>query len=164
MLPEDSIFDIFPLSQYIPADTLQFFDPLEPAHFSPGSGHFNSMYYRIYAVDEFGRHGDTSDICTLLLVAQPQFETISEQGECISWNSDLHIGGLFSHCVLWNDARKETWTSQRYDAFPPTDAPALFKACFPESLRPLPTGRWYYALFLEAVETRSLKVGYIDVP
>src|SRR5690606_502695 len=63
--PSDSLFDIFSLSQRIPPQIKQFKDPIDLGLF-PTDG-FDTLFYKIYAVDIYGRPGDTSSACTLLI-------------------------------------------------------------------------------------------------
>ncbi|MBN1575824.1 MAG: hypothetical protein JW913_04685 [Chitinispirillaceae bacterium] len=158
--PADSFFDVFLGSQQIPADTTHFYDKLA-RHPFPVKG-FDSISYRLCAVDTFGRTGDTSDECTVVLAPQPQFVNYTTANGCLQWESWIR-GGIFSWCTVWHETGRREWTSQRQDAFPQTDQPGRFSACFPDSLQPPFPGRWYYALFVRANDTYSLKIGTIDV-
>ena len=156
----DSFYDVFSGSRLIPADTNNFYDELAQHPF-PASG-FDSVSYRLCAVDTFGRTGDTSEICMVILAPQAKFVNYDTGNGCFEWESWIR-GGIFSWCTAWHETGKPKWTCQQMDAFPETDKPGRFSACFPDTLQPPLHGRWYYALFLKANETHSLKIGTIDV-
>ncbi len=158
--PSDSFFDVFLGSQSIPADTTDFYDELVN-HAFPESG-IDSVYYRICAVDTFGRAGDTSDIGAFVFAPQAEFVGYDVTGGCFKWESWIR-SGVSSWCTVWHESDGWRFTSERQEEFPFTDQPARFSACFPDSLQPPVPGRWYYALFIRANETNSLKVGSIDV-
>jgi hypothetical protein len=164
MFPGDSAFDIFTQSQHIPADTLHFYDNLDPLVFPASGSNFSLLQYKIFAIDSLGRPGDTSDVCSLLVIQQPALNSFNLATNCLKWSSNAAFGGYFSYCKIWKDEYTKSWTGLRMDAYPPTDQPAVFTTCLPDSLKPLSTGRWHYAFFLEVVESRSLKTGFIDIP
>jgi hypothetical protein len=160
-LPDDSVVDVFSGSRLIPPDTGDFFDELVNYTF-PQNG-FDSLVYRIFAVDASGRSGDTSKICIVFVVPQPFLILMNPATSCCSWESWIR-GGVFSWCRIWRKGEAVDWTSKQYLEFPLTDKPAAFSACFPDSLQPMDGGRWYYALFVKAGESYSLKTGVTDVP
>ncbi|MBN1308211.1 MAG: hypothetical protein JXA18_09865 [Chitinispirillaceae bacterium] len=158
--PSDSFFDVFAGSRLIPADTTHFYDELAQHPF-PADG-FDSVSYRLCAVDTLGRTGDTSAVCAVILAPQAKFVNYDTVSGCLQWESWIR-GGIFSWCTVWREADKQEWTSRLQDAFPQTDQPGRFSACFPDSLQPPAPGRWYYALFVKANDTHSLKIGTLDV-
>jgi len=158
--PADSVFDVFGGSRGIPADTADFYDVLA-GHTFPEEG-FDSVYYRLCAVDDEGRTGDTSEACVVTLAPQARLVGFDPKNGCLLWESWIR-GGIFSWCSVWDATMAYEWASQRQDAFPHTDQPGSFSACFPDSLQPPPPGRWYFALFVRANDTYSLKIGSIDV-
>jgi len=159
-LPGDSIFDIFPMSQFIPADTLIFEDPLETQVFPKDT--VNSVYYKVYAVDDLGRQGQVSDACSLRIASQP-FDIVFGQDNCLEWESDL-LGGVYSFARIWNDDSGDSITSPIVRVYSQTDDPASFKFCIQSQMLPIASGKWNYALFVELNEVRSVKIGYFNVP
>ncbi len=159
-LPGDSIFDVFPMSQFIPADTLIFEDPLEAQVFPKGN--VNSVYYKVYAVDDLGRQGQFSDVCSLRIASQP-FDIVFGQDNCLEWESDL-LGAVYSFARIWNDNSGNSITSEIVRVYSQTDDPASFKFCIPSQMLPMTSGKWNYALFVELNELRSVKIGYFNVP
>jgi hypothetical protein len=165
LFPGDSAYDAtFPSSQEIPADSCNFFDRISSSVFPSAYENYDSLIYKIYAVDNLGRASDTSAPCTLLIVKQPILKTRDLSGGCLSWYSDVNLTGPFSYCRIWNDSSGYSWTSNIFNTFPPTDKPAEFSACMPDSFLPRLHGIWFYALFIEIGNSKSLKSGYLDVP
>lgn len=160
MFEADSFYSV--LSENIPPDTFNFYDNLDPASFPLSSIERNQVYYRIFAFDKSGFSGDTSEPCTLCLVQQSSLIDIDLNTGCISWFSDIHFGGLLSYCKIWKDSLQKSITGSELHAYPQTDRPAIFKACFPADS--IDRGRWFYALFVRSSDCHSLKVGYFDVP
>lgn len=160
MFEADSFYSV--ISENIPPDTFNFYDNLDPASFPLSSIDRNQVYYRIFAFDKSGFSGDTSEPCTLYLVQQSSLIDINLNTGCISWSSDIHFGGLLSYCKIWKDSLQKSITGSELHAYPQTDKPAIFKACFPADS--IDRGRWFFALFLRSSDCHSLKVGYFDVP
>jgi hypothetical protein len=156
----DSVFDVFTGSRLIPADTFHFYDELINYVF-PANG-IDSVFYRILAIDTLGRAGDTSDIVRLKIAPQPKFGSYDEEKGCCSWESWIR-GGIFSWCTVRHETETIHWTSERQEKYPDTDQPAVFSACFPDTLFPPPSGRWYYGFFIRANDAYSLSVRAIDV-
>ena len=160
-LPSDSVFEVFSRSREIPADTFNFYDDLENLTY-PLSG-FDSIQYRMYAVNKKGYSSDTSAECLIFLAPQPVFNSFDASTRCLEWESWIR-GGITSWCVVWSDEAGRSWTSPQRDEFPFTDEPALFSACLPDSLGTPGDDRWFYALYLRSNEANSLTIGEIDVP
>lgn len=156
----DSLFSI--ISENIPADTLNFFDLIEPDFFPSSSAQTFSVYYRLIPVDELGRYGDTSEACTLKLAQQPSLNEIDLITRCLSWYSNLHFGGIISNCRVWKDSLQFSYSGPEQILYPATDNSAFFSTCFPDIS--FNSGRWYYALFLKSIDARSIRIGYIDAP
>ncbi len=156
----DSLFEVFGGSRLIPGDTCRFCDILD-GHTFPFVG-FDSVFYRIYAVDKSGLNGDTSDICKVILAPQPRLLGYDADRYCFKWESWIR-GGVFSWCAVRHENKLLEWTSEPAVLFPQTDEPALFSSCFPDSMKPPAAGRWYYGLFVKANDSYSLKIGYVDV-
>lgn len=160
MFETDSFYSV--LSENIPPDTFNFYDNLDPASFPLSSTERNQLYYRIFAIDESGFYGDTSEPCTLFLVQQSSLMNIDLNTGCISWFSDIHFGGLLSYCKIWKDSLQKSINGSEQHVYPQTDMPAVFTTCFPTDT--IDRGRWFYAFFLRSSDCHSLKVGYFDVP
>ncbi len=156
----DSAYDVFTGSRSIPSDTLNFSDRL--TDFTSSSEGFDSIFYRIFAVDSMGRSGDTSEPCVFVLAPSPSFSSFDCYAGCVEWESWIR-GGVFSWCTVWHETGPWNWTSERMEDFPETDKPARFAACLPDSLSPLPKGRWYCGLFIRIHGSFSLEVGAFDV-
>ncbi len=164
MFPGDSGYnDNFPSSQGIPASIENFFDPLINS-FPSALESYRPLIYRIYVVDELGRAGDTSAPCTLLVVKQPSLKHSDLTKGCFTWSSDVNLSGPYSYCHLWSDSSNLSWTSNTMYTFPPTDKPAEFSACIPDSLMKFFHGTWFYALFIDIGGSQSLKTGTLYVP
>jgi hypothetical protein len=157
----DTVYDVFAGSRLIPADTADFCDGLTGFTF-PANG-FDSIFYRICAVDTFGRTGDTSDACPVILAPQPDLIGFDTAQACLRWESWIR-GGVFSWCTVWNARDGRGFTGEMLQEFPFTDQPARFSQCFPDSLSPPAGGRWYYALYIRANESYSLVIGSLDAP
>ncbi len=157
----DSLFNVFTGSRLIPADTTDFYDDLHGYTF-PDHG-ADSIFYRLLAIDTLGRFSDTSEICTVAIAPQPELTGYDPQSGCLEWESWIR-GGILSWCKVRNESGTLEWTGERQEEFPHTDEPGRFSACFPDSLRPPPCGKWYVALFVRAAEMNSLYTGSIDVP
>lgn len=157
-LPSDSIYDVFAQSQRIPSEVTTFYDPIDLDVF-PIEG-FDTLQYRVYAVDIYGRPGDTSETQQILLAPQPSIISTKLTSGCIQWESWIR-GGQVSYGDFWVDSSKCSWSSKPAEAFPRTDEPALFTSCKPDSCD-LPRGSiFYYSLFLDVVDAHSIKVGKI---
>lgn len=149
----------FELYKNIPfPDTNDYYDPVENTDF-PLEG-YDSVYFRILAVDTVGNPGDTSAICTLYIAPKPVFDTLA--GQCLNWH---HSGfsHLSSYIRIWSDSLKKQWTSDEIWLFTDTDQDAKFQACIPDSLLPTFRGKWYYGIFITASERYSILSGYLDV-
>lgn len=160
-IPPDSVFDIFTGSRKIPAGITDFYDDLAGFVF-PVNG-FDTIFYRICAVDENARTGDTSETVTVILAPQANMTRYDTAYACFQWDSWIR-GGVFSWCTVWSDSVGASFTSSTEQTFPDTDEPARFSACFPDSIALPVHGRWYYALYIKANESSSLKVGSIYAP
>ncbi|HEX2955802.1 MAG TPA: hypothetical protein VHO70_03160 [Chitinispirillaceae bacterium] len=158
-LPSDSIFDVFSLSQRIPPEVTSFYDPVALDIF-PTDG-FDTLQYRIFAVDIYGRPGDTSETHVLLLAPQPKLKSSDMTTGCFQWESWIR-GGQISHAEFWIDSSKCSWSSKPEDAFPQTDVPALFSSCKPDSCDLFTRSNLCYALFIDVVDAHSIKVGKIQ--
>ncbi len=158
-LPSDSIYDVFSLSQRIPSEVTAFYDPIDLDIF-PIEG-FDTLCYRIYAVDIYGRPGDTSESQVLLLAPQPQMKNVNWMDGCIQWESWIR-GGQVSYGEFWIDSSKCRWSSKPSESFPRTDEPALFTSCKPDSCELLRDRFFYYALFVDVVDAHSIRVGKIQ--
>jgi hypothetical protein len=159
-LPSDSLFDVFSLSQRIPPSVNEFNDPIELEIF-PTDG-FDTIQYRMYAVDTYGRPSDSSEVCTLLIAPQPKLTVFNNNTGCLEWESWIR-GGQISYGSFWSDTLKCRWSSKRTEAFPRTDEPAVFSSCKPDSCILNPGEYLYYVLYVEATEARSMKVGRVRV-
>ena len=159
--PDDSVFSVFPMSQQIPSQKLEFYNILEPDNF-PDEG-FYSVCYRLYAIDNQGASGDTSEICTLKIAPQPILKSIDTSCGSYTWESWIR-SPVTSYSLLWKDNPDNCWQSKKQIDYPSTDQPSTFEAVIPDSLFPLTNGQWHYALFTEAAETKSLKTGFFHVP
>jgi hypothetical protein len=158
-LPSDSLFDVFSLSQRIPSEVTTFYDPIDLDIF-PVEG-FDTLQYRVYAVDIYGRPGDTSETQMVLLAPQPTMKSFNLMSGCIQWESWIR-GGQRSYGDFWVDSSKCTWSSKPVEAFPRTDEPALFTSCKPDSCDQFRNDILYYALFIDVVDAHSIKVGKIQ--
>jgi hypothetical protein len=156
--PSDSLFDIFSLSQRIPPQIKQFKDPIDLGLF-PTDG-FDTLFYKIYAVDIYGRPGDTSSACTLLIAPQPEKPVFTTTAGCLSWESWTR-GGQISFGEFWINKKQCHWLSRRTEAFPRTDEPAVFTSCIPDSCALTAGDYLYFVIYLEATEARSIKTGKI---
>lgn len=160
MFDADTFFSV--LSENIPADTFNFHDNLDPVLFPVSSAERNPVYYRIFAIDQSGRCGDTSEPCTLYLVQQPTFLSFDTLTGCLSWSSNVNFGGVLSYCKIWKDSMAQSITGLEIPRYPQTDKPAVFTTCFPAGT--INGGRWFFALFIRSSEHYSLRIGYFDVP
>jgi len=156
-LSSDSLYDVFTSSRGIPADTTNFYDYLYNYQF-PETG-FDTISYRVVAVDTIGITGDTSAVCVVLLAPQPELVSFDMTSGCLLWESWIR-GGVFSWCRVQNASGTRTWTSEKKLEFPLTDKTASFSACVPELTR----GTWYYALYVKSNNAYSLTTGVTDVP
>jgi hypothetical protein len=155
--PGDTIFE---QHANIPPDTLDFYEAVDRMNF-PSEG-YDSMFFRLYALDTLGRPGDTSEICTLYTVPQPALDTIANG--CFKWRERGVFSAVMSYMKLWNDSLKIHWTSDKYDAFPPVEKDAEYSACIPDSLLAIRKIKWYYSIYIEASERYSILMGTLDVP
>lgn len=160
MTDSDSFYNVY--SENIPADTFNFYDPVEPSLFPTSSAEVKSVYYRIFAIDDLDLSGDTSEACTLSIVQQPSLSNIDLSTQCLTWSSNIHFGGLFSYCKIWMDSLQNGYTGPEQIAYPPTDNLAVFTNCFSE--KTLSSGRWQYAIFIKSIDASSVRIGYFDVP
>ncbi|MBN2037339.1 MAG: hypothetical protein JW768_11400 [Chitinispirillaceae bacterium] len=159
----DSVFDLFTRSQGIPPSIDSFNDDIKPIGF-PNEG-FTLVEYRIFAIDTLGRSGDTSAICSLFLVRQPQLDTIDLPRSSFRWHSRFIQGSIATYLHLWNRDGSVTWSSPRQEDFGSWDYPLYFSATVADSLLPLTAGSWYYAIYLFAMgnDRQSLKVDSFNV-
>lgn len=160
---DDSLFDAFDLSREIPGDTHEFFDDLTLVGFP--LTHYDTVFYRIFAIDSLGRSGDTSKPVSMLLSAQPAFEEFDQQKWSFSWTVLGILGATTSRIEIWNENRTEKWESVPVQQYGGENQEISFTAVLPDSLRPLEPGDWYYGLYVEAngAERQSLKVGSFNV-
>ncbi|MFP4164539.1 MAG: hypothetical protein ACLFVE_11200 [Chitinispirillaceae bacterium] len=160
---KDSLFDVFDFSQEIPGDTLEFFDDLTLIGFPKTS--YDTVSYRIFAVDSLGRRGDTTEPVSIILSAQPSFEEFDQEDWSLSWSVLGILGAISSRIEICNQDRTKIWTSPFREEFGEENQTIFFSAALPDSLRPLESGTWYYGLYVEAngAERQSLKVGSFNV-
>jgi hypothetical protein len=159
----DSVFDVFIRSQEIPPVIDTFFDDIKPIGFPKDS--FLLVQYRAFAVDRFGRSGDTSAACSLYLARQPEIDTIDPVRSVFRWRSQFIQGSVSTYLKLWNAEHTVLFSSPRQEQFGSWDYPSLFSAQLPDSLVPMPPGRWYCSIYLLAMGIgQSLKVDSIYVP
>lgn len=156
-VPGDTVFE-----QYanIPPDMSDFYEAVDRSNF-PLEG-YDSIFFRVYALDTLGRPGDTSEIYTLYTVPQPLLDTITKG--CFKWRERGVFSGVVSYMKLWNDSLKIQWESDRYDEFPPVEKDAIYNTCIPDSLLAIRKIKWYYCLYIEASERYSILMGTLDVP
>lgn len=159
----DSVFDVFPRSPGIPADVDTFFDDLTRIGFQ-GSA-FSLVKYRIFAVDSLGRRSDTAAACSLYIANQPFVVPADTATWCFSWKTYIN-GSVTCHLKLWDTGGACVWTSASQEGFGNDNFPYPFTACLPDSLRPLHTGTWYYAIYLFVMgsQRQSLKVDSVNAP
>jgi hypothetical protein len=158
-LPSDSMYDVFSQSQRIPSEVTTFYDPIDLYVF-PTEG-FDTLQYRVYAVDIYGRPSDTSEAQKILLAPQPSMKSFNLVSGCIQWESWIR-GGQVSYGDFWVDSSICSWSSKPFEAFPRTDEPALFTSCKPDSCDQFRGTILYYALFIDVVDAHSIKVGKIQ--
>lgn len=156
----DSLFDIFSLSQRIPPGIKNFNDPVDPDFFPTET--FDTVFYKIYAVDIYGRPGDTSSACTLFIAPQPILRKFDKTTGCLQWESWIR-GGQISYGEFLTDSNQCHWVSRRTEAFPRTDEPAFFTSCKPDTCTFFKGDYLYFALYIEAAEARSIKTGRIQI-
>ena len=150
----DSAFGI--LHHGIPDSIFNDYDVINPKDL-PQDQLFGSPYtsirYRIFAIDTFGRSGDTSAQDSALLTWTPTdvypVDTLKEN--LFKWSTRSYQGGYISYMLLWGDAAEGLlWTSPK----PPeptygTVSEDSFSVQLPSSLYPLPTGKYYYGVKVE---------------
>ena len=150
----DSAFGI--LHHGIPDSVFNDYDVINPKDL-PQDQLFGSPYtsirYRIFAIDTFGRSGDTSAQDSALLTWTPTdvypVDTLKEN--LFKWSTRSYQGGYISYMLLWGDAAEGLlWTSPK----PPeptygTVSEDSFSVQLPSSLYPLPTGKYYYGVKVE---------------
>jgi hypothetical protein len=158
----DSVFDVFIRSQEIPPAIDTFFDDIKPIGFPDDS--FLLVQYRAFAVDRFGRSGDTSAPCSLYLARQPVIDTIDPVKSVFRWRSQFIQGSISTFLKLWNAECTLLFSSPRQEDYGSWDYPSLFSVRLPDSLVPMPPGRWYCSVYFMAMGIgQSLKVDSIYV-
>ncbi|MBN1128265.1 MAG: fibronectin type III domain-containing protein [Chitinispirillaceae bacterium] len=159
----DSVFDIFANSRLIPDSLSTFFDDLQSIGFPEDS--YLLVQYRIFAIDSLGRSGDTSTACSLYLARQPTIDTIDTGRSVFRWRTQFIQGSVATFLKLWNGDGTVSFSSPQQEEFGSWDYPVLFSAKLPDSLSPVPPGRWYCAIYLYAmgIERQSLKVDSFNV-
>lgn len=160
----DSAFDVFTRSQGIPPSIDSFSDDLVPIGFP--STDFFAVRYRIFATDTLGRSSDTTEVCSLFLARQPELDTIEDSTGTFRWNSQFIQGSVETYIAVWKAESNVRYESPRREEFGSWDLPVYFSATLPDTLRPMASGRWFYAIYLFAMGTarQSLKVDSINVP
>ena len=164
----DSAFGI--LHHGIPDSIFNDYDVIDPKDL-PQDQLFGSPYtsirYRIFAIDTFGRSGDTSAQDSALLTWTPTavypVDTLKENS--IKWSTRAYQGGYFSYVLLWNDASGLLWTSPKPPE--PTYGNATedsFSVRLPTALYPLSPGKYYYGVKVEfpgvSIETIIIREFY----
>ena len=157
----DSLFDIFDMSRSI--DMLEFHDDLNVIGFP--SSFYDSISYRIFAVDSLGRSGDTSHIFSIMLAVQPSFKEFNQTSWTFKWTVLGILGAMTSHIKIWNKDQSRIWSSTPQIQYPGENQILTFSVSLPQNLIPLQPGDWYYGIFVEAngAERQSLKVGSIKI-
>jgi hypothetical protein len=165
----DSLFDIFTSTSSrgsvgIPDSIRAIDDDANQIGFPTGD--FSLVQYKIFAVDSLGRPSDTSVACSLYLAPQPELDSIDRESWRFQWSSRNIQGSINSYMKLWNGSLTGEWTSDALEKFGNENDPTVFSALLPDSLSPLPSDRWYIAIFFHAMGTvhQSLKVDSLDVP
>ncbi len=156
---DDSSFDVFDLSQTIPGDTLTFYDDLSIIGFP--TEFYDTLAYRIFAVDSLHRSGDTSGAVFVMLAPQPTFRQFNQSTWSFNW-SVLGILGAIESCIeIWNENRSIIWKSTPKIEYGGENQIIPFTTSLPQSLIPLSSGNWYYGIYVKAngAERQSLKVG-----
>jgi len=156
-VPGDTIFEHY---ANIPPDTSDFYEAVDRTNFPIED--YDSLCFRLYALDTLGRPGDTSETYILYTVPQPLTDTIANG--CFKWRERGVFSSVISYMKLWNDSLKIHWTSDKYDAFPPVEKDAEYSACIPDSLLAIRKIKWYYCFYIEASERYSILMGTLDVP
>ena len=159
---EDTTFNT--LAHNIPSHISEYYDDLSLTTF-PTTG-FDSIFYKILAVDSLGRGGDTSAVCTLILSPQPQFDSLNTAQERLHWHVLGVQGAANSWIRIWNETETTVWESEKTTGYGGENTPVPFYQTLPDSIQQkLPEDNWYYGLFVEAngLERQSLKVDRIIV-
>lgn len=159
---QDSTFDL--LAHNIPSQISDYYDDLSRITF-PFTG-FDSIFYKILAVDSLGRRGDTSVACTLILSPQPQFDSLNIAQGMLFWHVLGIQGAANSRIRIWNETESIVWESEDTTGYGGENTPVSFRKIIPDSIvLKLQDYSWYYGLFVEAngLERQSLKVDRIIV-
>jgi len=146
----------------IPDTVTEFIDEIADIGFPQLS--YDSVFYRVFAVDSVGHPGDSSAPFKIMLATQAQFDTLDQYTWCTTWSSQGIQGSVASYATLWN-ANQIIWKSGRFTDFGQENDNVTFSTCFPDSLLPLSVGKWYIGFFLEAngFERQSLRIYSFDI-
>lgn len=140
----------------IPDNVSNDYDLIDPKDL-PQNQLFGEPYacirYRIFAIDTFGRSGDTSAVDSILLTWTPTLvypaDTLGKN--LFKWSTRGYQGGYFSLMMVWCDSGDcLLWTSPKPSQ--PTYGSATedtFSAELPSPLYPLAPGRYYYGVKIE---------------
>jgi hypothetical protein len=149
----DSAFGV--MHHGIPDSVSNDYDIIDPKDL-PQEQLFGSPYtcirYRIFAIDTFGRSGDTSAVDSILLTWTPMtvYPTDTLKENIFKWSTRGYQGGYFAYMILWNDTAGLLWTSPKPSE--PTYGSVTadsFSAQLPFALYPLNTGKYYYGVKVE---------------
>ncbi len=153
----------------IPRDVGCYFDPIEHVE-APPERTYKNVYYRIFATDTVGEPGDTSDAACFVLAAPP-FLVNPHEGDTLTPEAfQWRVAGFGDSYDTYMELFREDsllWRSDTLrDIFGGLDDFGNHEMRLPDSLSPLPSGSYAWAVFLDVSVGKypsSIRVGAFHV-
>lgn len=155
--PSDSAFGVMHLGSGIPDSIFDVYDvPIisDLPHNQLGGSPFSCVKYRVFAVDSFGRSGDTSAIDSILLTWTPtlKYPPVNDtlDKNLFTWSTQGYQGGYFSYIMVWSYEDGLLWTSPK-PSVPSFGSVAedSFSVQLPSAMYPLKPGKYSFGAKVE---------------
>jgi hypothetical protein len=147
----DSAFSVLHFG--IPDTSAADWDVLSLSDF-PAQAGYSKIWYRVFAVDTFGRAGDTSAIDSVILSWPPLIIFPEAEGalrdNTFKWSTILYRSGYYTYLFLWSDSPGVFWKSPR--PAEPTyghETPDSQSFTLPSPPAPLAAGDYYCGVKVE---------------
>jgi hypothetical protein len=165
-MPLDSNFNV--LVRGIPDSVFDFYEPLDNI-ILPEELSFKSVLYRIFAKDNYGRSGDTSNIDSIVLLWPPILLTDTLKNDnVLRWSVSSIQAGFFNYIYLINDSSGLIWKSPKPDtpSYLTDGQIAVFSEKINSSFLPLLKGNCFWAVKIEApaLKAESMELRKLYVP
>jgi hypothetical protein len=159
----DSSFTL--LVRSIPGNVFEYYENVDDIGY-PKALAYETVRYRMYAIDSLGRGGDTAAADSVVLCWPPYpitpLEADTIAADSLVWSVRYVMGGYYTYSMLYNDSAGLVWSQSRppvptYGAENDTN---WFAATIPAAKFPLAPGAYTWLVKIEfpALNARSMAV------